>query len=349
MKYLFITIGLAIFMGFIQARKASPYLFPTLPFFPKMPSSLNNPVTEEGVELGRFLFYDPILSEDSSLACASCHKQVNAFADQGVTFSKGKNGLLTTRNAQPLFNLAWYPAFFWDGRSESIENQIFHPLRNPDEMNFSWLEAAKRIEKSHFYRIKFEAAFGQITIDSTLISKAIAQFLRTLLSYQSKYDKVMIGKARFTDDEYQGFVLMNDMTKGDCLHCHTTDANALGTTLSFSNNGLDSVQNAALYKDKGLGGFTKKTQDLGKFKIPSVRNVAFTPPYMHDGRFQTLAEVLNFYNEGVHKSANIDSKMGTAQTGGAHLSETEKCQIIAFLLTLSDSTFVKDTRFANPF
>lgn len=335
--------------GFIPKSSLTPYPFPKLAFFPKMPLSESNPVTKEGAELGRYLFYDAILSGDKTMACATCHKQEAAFSDAPTIFSEGNHKTLTKRNTMPLFNLAWYPTLFWDGRATSIEEQVFHPVRDKNEMNLSWEMAEKRIQASAFYRLKFQTVFGENSIDSVHIAKAIGQFLRTLLSYQSKYDQVLAGKTRFTEDEKEGFALMNDMTKGDCLHCHTTDADALGTTRKFSNNGLDKTTKIEDYKDAGLGSITKNPKDYGKFKIPSLRNVALTAPYMHDGRFKNLAEVLDFYSEKVNYSLNIDSKMGSAKHKGVHLTAEEKCQIIAFLHTLTDSVFIREKDFGNPF
>lgn len=345
-----ILFSLAAFLiSFVFIRKPTPYVFPDLKFFPKMPQSPANPVTIEGVDLGRHLFYDPLLSKDRDMSCGTCHKQENAFSDANNTFSKGNKGLLTSRNTMPLFNLAWYSAFFWDGRAKTIEEQVFHPVKDPKEMNLNWSDATERVKKSKFYVAKFKAAFGTQQIDSVLITKAIGQFLRTLISSNSKFDRVLLRLDSFTKDESAGFGLMNDMTKGDCLHCHTTDADALGTTGVFSNNGLDNVSDPKMYKDFGYGGFTKKERDNGRFKIPSLRNVALTAPYMHDGRFETLEEVLDFYNEGVQKSVNIDSKMGLAHQGGVRLTALEKKQVIAFLNTLTDSVFISNPKFSNPF
>jgi cytochrome c peroxidase len=182
-----------------------------------------------------------------------------------------------------------------------------------------------------------------------LIAKTIAQFLRTLISHQSRYDRIIEGKVNITPEEYKGFELMNDMTRGDCLHCHTTDANALTTTTAFSNNGLDHATRIENYADAGLGGTTKKSSDYGKFKIPSLRNIALTAPYMHDGRFNTLEEVLDFYSEGVHACINVDSKMEFSHLGGTHLTPEEKKRILVFLNTLTDSSFISNPAFGNPF
>jgi len=349
-KLVFILITLSLFVvGFSYKFTTTPYKFPELKYFPKMPVAATNPVTVEGVNLGRHLFYEPILSIDSSMSCASCHHQKYSFSDSPNAFSKGRNGATMKRNTMPLFNLAWYPAFFWDGRATSIEEQVFHPVRTYNEMNLQWSIAADRLEKSKFYKPLFTQAFGKQKIDSVQISNAIAQFSRTLISYQSKYDQVLNGKAYFTKDEYDGFVLVNDQTKGDCIHCHITDGDVLGTTLVFSNNGLDSIYNPLEYRDKGRGAVTGKTTDNGKFIVPSLRNLAFTAPYMHDGRFKTLEDVLEFYTSGVKLSANVDSKMEYAHQGGTKLSGEEKKKIIAFLLTLSDSSFISNPEFSNPF
>jgi len=349
-KVVYVLIAVSLFvMGFNDRLTTTPYPFPELKFFPKMPVAENNPVTKEGVDLGRHLFYDPVLSSDSTMSCASCHNQQSAFSDSPNALSKGRKGASMKRNTMPLFNLAWYPAFFWDGRAKSIEDQVFHPVREYNEMNLEWKVAADRLEKNKFYKTKFSQVFGKSKIDSVQIAHSIAQFLRTLISYQSKYDQVLNGTAYFTKDEYEGFVLVNDQTKGDCIHCHITDGDVLGTTLVFSNNGLDTVTNPESYHDKGRGAITGKASDHGKFMVPSLRNLAFTAPYMHDGRFKTLEEVLEFYTSGVNLSANVDSKMGYAYQGGTKLTADEKKKVISFLLTLSDSAFISNEEFGNPF
>ena len=351
MRWLMLLIAVisALTLSLKKEEIAAPYKFPKLNSFPEMPVAQDNPVTNEGVMLGRYLFYDPILSIDSTMSCASCHKQDHAFSDAPHRFSRERNGTLASRNTMPLFNLAWYPAFFWDGKATTIEQQIVYPVRSSKEMDLPWKLAAKRLYKSSFYRPLFFKAFGTYNIDSVLISKAIGQFLRTLISYQSKYDQVLAGKSLFTNDEYEGFILMNDQTKGDCIHCHYTDGDALGTSLVFSNNGLDAVSDPQNYKDRGRGDVTGKMADNGKFIVPSLRNLAFTAPYMHDGRFMTLQDVLDFYSSGVQLCANIDSKMEYAHQGGVRLTKEEQQKIIAFLLTMSDSAFVTNPGFSNPF
>lgn len=325
-----------------------PFVYPELPFFPKIPPSDNEP-SIEGADLGRHLFYDPVLSADSTMSCATCHRQEGAFSDSPNQYSSGVHGNLLVRNTMPLFNLLWYPSMFWDGRVESIEAQVLFPVSAHDEMDLDWVEAERRLNSIPFYKEKFLLVFGVDQIDSVLVSKAIGQFERTLLSFNSKYDRVIRGEDYFTSDEYDGFVLINDQTKGDCLHCHTTDGNALGTTTGFSNNGLDSVFNAIEYADKGRAGHTDEEKDLATFRIPSLRNLLFTAPYMHDGRFKNLEEVLDFYSTGVHQSLNVDSKMQYAYQGGVNLTSEEKRKILLFLACLSDTVFVTNPSYASPF
>lgn len=334
--------------GFKQPHSPTPYQYPDLRFFPPMVAT-NNPPTLEGIELGRFLFYDPILSKDSTISCAGCHQQKHAFADANTAFSKGVNGTLSTRNTMPLFNLNWYSSLFWDGKANSLEEQALLPVRTHDEMDLDWETAAHRIGRNSLYPPLFKKAFGSKQIDSTTITKAIAQFERSLISHQSKYDRVIRGEAYYTKQEYEGFNLVNDQTKGNCLQCHTTDADRLGTTTKFSNNGLDAFMTPDDFTDKGLGGITGEPSDIGRFRIPSLRNVGVTAPYMHDGRFKTLEEVLAFYRNDVNVSLNIDPKMEVHHMQQLNLTDYETDCIIAFLHTLTDSVFISNPDFSNPF
>ncbi|CAN5335339.1 cytochrome c peroxidase [soil metagenome] len=341
-----ISIGLLFFCGKFSN---SPYPFPEMNFFPKMPTSLANPVTVEGAAIGRFLFYDPILSLDSTISCSSCHNQKSAFSDSPNLFSSGINGQKTVRNAMSLCNLAWSPSYFYDGRARNLEDQIAHPITAKNEMNMEWNILLSKLNSSKFYLKKFKSLYRTSKIDSVQVKNVIAQFLRTLISHESNFDKVLTGKRKFTEDERKGLLLVTNQTRGDCLHCHPSDGNALLTTMKFSNNGLDSIYNADEYKDKGRGAITGNKSDNGKFRIPSLRNIVLTAPYMHDGRFKTLEEVLEFYSTGVHMSANIDTKMGFAYQKGVKLNAEEKKEIIAFLNTLTDSVFISKKEFSNPF
>lgn len=314
-----------------------------------MPLDSSNKVMVAGARLGRYLFYDTILSKSGRISCATCHRQPVAFSDASQRFSKGEGGMRTLRNAPALFNLAWYKAMFWDGRAVSVEAQVSHPLTAAGEMGMTWPVAVRRINGNRFYRKEFKAVFGVSHADSSTIVRAIGQFLRTIISDRSRYDRVLQGKASLTPDEADGMELMNDQTKGNCLQCHTTDADALGTIGTFSNIGLETVLLAEYYTDRGLGAVNGRPEDYGKFKIPSLRNVALTAPYMHDGRFPTLEAVLDYYSEQLKWTPNIDPRLAFVHKGGAHLSAAEKRKIIAFLHTLTDSALISDPEYANPF
>ena len=319
-----------------------PQLFQDLILDPVIPS--NNPQTEEGVLLGKKLFFDPILSDDGSLACAGCHNATNAFTDT-TRFSDGIDGLFGNRNAMPLFNLAWNydNTFFWDGRDLGLENQVFEPITNPLEMHSTWEAVAEKLQAHPEYPELFNAAFGSQTIDSVLVSKAIAQFERTLISANSKFDKFLLGTANLTPEESNGFTVFMDESKGDCFHCHGSDNNPLWTDNKFHNNGLDST-----FSDLGLGNVTGDPADNGKFKTPSLRNLAFTAPYMHDGLFETIEEVINHYSEGLQNSTTIDPLMKKVDQGCVQLSLQEKADLKAFLLSLSDTDFINNPNFSNP-
>lgn len=344
------TVVLVIVIAcFSFIKKIERYQYPELLYFPKIPVHENNKLTNEGIELGRYLFYDPILSHDSSTSCASCHQQKHAFSDSPNQFSKGSKQLQTKRNTPPLFNLAWYEKMFWDGRSKTIEEQGFHPIRGEEEMGFNWIDAQERIQNSSFYLPLFQKVFGTQKIDSTLIVYAIAQFERTLISHNSKMDSASRGETYLSRQELRGYELINNQVKGNCLHCHNIDENLLGTTGKFSNNGLDMATSARDFSDPGLGATTHSDSDFGKFKIPSLRNLLFTAPYMHDGRFETLEEVLHFYNEQVQDSYTVDPRMEQVHEGKKRLNNQEIEDIIAYLITLTDSSFISNPNFSTPF
>lgn len=346
--FLLLGIWVVCTFGFRLPPSSTPYEYPNLLYFPPMVET-DNPPTLEGIELGRFLFYDPILSKDSTMSCASCHQQQHAFTDGNKTLSVGVNGTPSTRNSMPLFNLNWYSRLFWDGKAKSLEEQALEPVRSHAEMDLDWETAARRIARKPLYPPLFRKAFAEEPIDSISITKAIAQFERTLISHNSKYDQVVRGETHFSRDEYEGFNLVNDQTKGNCLHCHTTDSDRLGTTGQFSNNGLDPFEKLEDFTDKGLGGVTGKGSDVGLFRIPSLRNLAVTAPYMHDGRFKTLEEVMAFYRNDVNASLNIDKKMEIHHQQQLNLTDHETACIIAFLNTLNDSVFISNPEFGNPF
>ncbi|TGV01985.1 cytochrome-c peroxidase [Flavivirga rizhaonensis] len=303
----------------------------------------NNPQTVEGIALGKKLFFDPILSADNTQACADCHAPENAFSDAD-RFSDGIDGFFGNRNSMPLFNLAWNydEKFFWDGRSFGIEHQAFQPVIDPLEMHNTWVQVEQKLQQHIEYPNLFEQAFGTSTIDSTLVTKAIAQFERTLISSNSKFDKHLLNEATLTPEELNGFNIFMDETKGDCFHCHGSDKNPLWTDNMFHNNGLD-----ATFTDLGLGKITGDPADNGKFKSPSLRNLAFTAPYMHDGRFATLDDVISHYSEGLQNSPTIDPLMKKVAQGGVQLSAQDKADLKTFLLSLSDFEFINNPAFSN--
>ncbi len=320
-----------------------PLIFQTLLPVPTIPPG--NPLTQEGIALGRKLFYDPILSGDGTQACASCHLQSDGFTDHRQ-FSIGIDGSIGTRNAMPIFNVAWSvnQKFFWDGRAHSVENQALGPVENPIEMKNTWQHAVSSLQSTTEYPDLFKKAFGSSTITKELAVKAIAQFERTLISGNAPFDKYLLGDENAVSQQViNGFNIFMDPNKGDCFHCHGSDTNPLWTDNIFHNNGLDET-----FTDKGLGDITGDPLDFGKFKSPSLRNLAYTAPYMHDGRFATLDEVINHYSEGLVYSETIDPLMKFVAQGGIHLTTQEKEDLKAFLLSLSEVAFITNPDFSNP-
>ncbi|MEZ4918383.1 MAG: cytochrome c peroxidase [Saprospiraceae bacterium] len=322
--------------------KAQPYPLAIPASLPDMDIPEDNPLTVEGVALGRRLFYDPILSADSTQSCASCHRQAFAFVDSSLQLSTGIDQVQGTRNAMPLFNLAWQGSFFWDGGASNLESQVVGPITNPVEMHEDLPNVVVKLNRHPEYPNLFRQAFeldAEEAVTIPMLMKAIAQFERTLLSGDSKYDHWKQGQASLTDQELRGLALYQDFEKGDCSHCHV-----LGSTFSdfaFRNTGLDSIP-----VDEGRYRITLNPADLGKFKTPSLRNIALTAPYMHDGRFQTLEEVLEFYNTGFHHPSNLDANLEHAIKG--RLTVQDKEDLIAFLHTLTDFNFIQNPDFSKP-
>ncbi len=324
---------------------ATPAALDIPPFFessilpPEIPR--DNPLTVEGIALGKALFYDPILSANNTQSCASCHLQSGGFSDPNQ-FSVGIDGSLGTRNSMPLFNLAWNRRgpFFWDGRAATLEDQIFEPITNPIEMANTWPNAVAALQNSGTYPELFDAAFGNTAIDSVNVSKAIAQFVRTLISGNSKFDRYLNGQEDLSEAEERGMNIFLDETRGDCFHCHGNPMNPLWTDNRFHNNGLDEF-----FVDRGLGAVTGDPRDDGLFRTPSLRNLSFTAPYMHDGRFNTLDEVIDHYSEGLVYSETVSPLLKKVSEGGVGLTPEEKSDLKAFLLSLSDPSFTTDLEY----
>ena len=312
----------------------------------------DNPLTVEGVALGRRLFYETALSLDNTVSCASCHRQELAFTD-GRARAVGVQQAESPRSAMSLANLLWEPMLTWDGAATTLEAQARIPIEKPVEMHQSLAAGVARLQQLPAYPALFRQAFGSSTITEANTLKALAQFERTLISSNSRYDRFRRGdRTALSAYEQRGLVLFGthpdgNLRGGNCGDCHSGD---LQTNHTFSNNGLDLVP-----ADLGVGALTGQPTDNGKFRVPSLRNIALTAPYMHDGRFATLEQVLDHYNEHVVlNSPNIDPLLLNTtndprqQSFTLDLTTTEKAQIVAFMRTLTDSTFIKDPRFAKP-
>jgi cytochrome c peroxidase len=295
-----------------------------------------NALTEKGFVLGRELFYDPILSSDNTVSCGSCHQQHAAFAHEDHDLSHGVNGLLGIRNAPGLFNLTWHPKFMHDGGVTNLELQPLAPVTNTVEMGENMENVLGKLRNSAKYRRMFNEAFGSEEVNFQRFSRAFAQFMGIMYSYNSKYDLVKRGEGinSFSDSEQRGYNLF-------VLKCASCHKEPLFTDFSFRNNGLAINPNL---NDSGRKHITGEMTDAFKFKVPSLRNIALTYPYMHDGRFSTLEECLNHYNTGISNTVNLDAQL----QNGIQLTNQEKQDVVAFLKTLTDYKFLFDKKFADP-
>lgn len=306
---------------------------------PPMPIPSYNPMTVEGVALGRKLFYDNLLSANNSMNCGSCHQLRNYFVDSNLAHSTGIDGIAGTRNAMPLFNIGWAKNFFWDGGAADLETQVIGPITNPIEMHETMDNVVSKLQNHPEYPSLFKKAFGTDQISSKYIMYAIAQFERTLISGDSKFDRWIAGKEALTAEEQRGLEIYLNENKGDCAHCH-----AYGSTFTdfeYRNTGLDSIP-----VDKGRALITLISTDEGKFKTPSLRNIAMTAPYMHDGRFKTLRECIDHYNTGFKYTKNLAAELLPKPKG--RMSEQDINDLMAFLRTLTDYNFVNQTQFDKP-
>jgi len=328
---------------FHQAPAAYDLEEPEL-FF-KMKNPEGNPLTEEGVELGRHLFYDPILSLDSTFSCSSCHRQELAFTD-GLALSVGLRGRVGKRSAPSLVNMGYhYKGLFWDARSPSLEEQALHPVEDSLEMAAQWPEVIRRLQNHPNYPRRFRQAFGikKQDISREWVARALSQFQRTIISSDSKYDRKIRGEAAFTLAEQRGMSIFFDSSDtlpfSECGHCHT---DPLFTHLGLENNGIDPQNTEGI--DKGKGALSGKAFENGQFKVPTLRNIALTAPYMHDGRFETLEQVIDHYAGGGHPGPNVSPNVRPLT-----LSEQDKKDLIAFLNTLTDSTLIIKKEYGSPF
>lgn len=323
-------------------RAGTPYAFTVPAGFPQPALPADNPLTEEGVELGRRLFFDRRLSSNGEQSCASCHDPRAAFSDR-VALSRGSEGDLGRRNAMPLFNLAWHPAYAWDGTKRTIREQALAAMTNPIEMNARVADVVAELGDDPRVREDFAAAFGSDEITGERLGRAIEQFLLTLVSNRSKFDATLAGRAKFTPQEQRGFELFvteydpaRGRTGADCFHCH---GGVLFSDFAAKNNGLDLVA-----ADAGAQNATGRADDRGRFKTPSLRNVELTAPYMHDGRFQTLEEVVAHYDHGVQRAANLDPNLAKHPRAGLGLGTDDQQALVAFLKTLTDREYARPPR-----
>jgi cytochrome c peroxidase len=333
-KYLLVVGSIVIFSLAFTFLKPTPLYLEIPKGWPKPHYDFTkNPLTEEGFQLGRQLFYNPILSRDNTISCASCHLQATGFTHVDHELSHGIDGKIGTRNSMTLMNLAWSKSFMWDGGVNHLDVQPLNPITSSIEMDETLANVVSKLQKSEKYQALFLAAFGDANITGQRVLKALSQFELLLISSNSKYDKVMRKEAVFTNQEQNGYKLF----KTNCASCHNEP---LFTSEKFERNGLpiDTTLN-----DIGRQKITGNSKDNMLFKVPTLRNIQFTFPYMHDGRFKKLTDVIKHYN-----SLENDKNLPKQLKKPMHLSDNERVDLVAFLHTLTDTEFLFDKRFSFP-
>ncbi|MCB9226050.1 MAG: cytochrome c peroxidase [Chitinophagales bacterium] len=325
----------------------TPYVIEKYYRFPVAEIPTDNPLTQAKVDLGRKLFYETRLSQSKTMSCGTCHAQANAFTDNGKVLSVNDIGNNTARNSSSIVNLVWSDkGFFWDGRQPTLEDAVEDAINA--EQHVPWEFTLDEIKADTMYQNAFARAFKNEEISRQSINMAIASFMRIIISKDSKFDKFTRGEASLTELELEGLNNLFLTEDGDCFHCH--GVYPFMTDNDFHDNGLQAnINNVNEYVDKGLGEMNGVSTDLGKMKAPPLRNLSYTAPYMHDGRFATLDEVIDFYSEGLHRTPNIDPLMKKIDHGGLQLDAQQKAALKAFLLTLDDPTFIANEEYSNPF
>ncbi len=327
----------------------TPYIFTFPENFgdPELPT--DNALTIEGVKLGKMIFYEKAVSKDGTQSCATCHAQNTGFSDKDQ-FSKGVDGFLGRRHAMPIFNLAWHKTgFFWDGRAATLREQSLFPIQDPLEMHETLENVVSKLSENKIYTDQFVRAFGNAEVNSSKISLALEQFMMTIVSFDSKYDQYLAKKVTLSESEERGrklfFTEYNpffpELSGADCAHCHSGPNFENG---EFMNNGLNAD---ADFTDLGRYEVSKLAEDKANFLIPSLRNVAHTAPYMHDGRFKTLEEVIEHYNSGVKMSSSVSPLIVPIIAKGLGLSAQDKIDLVNFLKTLSDNKFLTNPEYAQ--
>lgn len=335
MKKVVVSALIALFILLVAFRKKQSVAFVVPAGWSKPAYNFRkNPLSEKKIQLGRMLFYDPVLSKDSTISCASCHSPYSAFTHSDHNLSHGISGKIGTRNSPVLVNLAWGSNFMWDGAVANLDEQAEKPICNPLEMDETMPGVVSKLRASPKYVALFTNAFGDREIKEEQVLKTISQFILTLVSADAKYDRVKRGEQQFTEKEANGYVLFQK----NCASCH---AEPLFTSGKFENNGL--VPDEEL-KDKGRMEVTHNRNDSLKFKVPTLRNIEFSLPYMHDGRFKSMTMVLNHYIKGIQQSPTLNPALAK----GINMTANEKADLVSFLLTLSDNKFLADARYAFP-
>lgn len=373
-RYCYIGVLLTIIALFYSCKQKEdnqpvnqphPYIIEIPHLFPQQLNiPADNPMTIEGVELGRFLFYDGRISgrsdPDSMMSCATCHLQEHSFVC-GIDHPKftgghpfGVTGIPTPHYMLPMINLVWTNnGYLWNGfvnqnnpqpDARKLEDIVGMAIVAPHEMYSDTNRAKLMIGQTKGYPELFRKAFGSDVVTEKNLARAIAQFVRTLISSHSKFDRFLLGEVQLTPSELNGYVLFMTEQGADCFHCHGGDGNPLFTSNLFYNNGKDSVFNDL--RDHSY--VTGNSSDIGAYKAPTLRNLVFTAPYMHDGRFQTIDQVIDFYSSGLVWSPYISSLMHHISTGGVRLTPLKKADLKAFLLTLTDSSFVTNPAYGKP-
>ncbi|MEI6575064.1 MAG: cytochrome c peroxidase [Bacteroidota bacterium] len=380
MKFKFwgIVAGMTLFSVFMacnhetdapSAPKPTPYQIEIPKFFPTLLNiTPDNPMTEEGIALGRYLFYDGRLSgrtePDSMMTCGTCHVQSSAF-ECGINnpsfpggHPHGITGIFTPHYMTPMINLVWNSnGYFWNGMicpqnpspiKRTLEDVVYLGLIAPHELHGDSNKTTALIQSIPGYPELFEKAFGTKTVTFKNIERAVAQFIRTINSSNTKFDKYMRGETQLSPAELRGYVVFTTENAGDCFHCHGASGNPLFTSNLFYNNGKDTIF-TGIYEDaRDRYHFTGDPKDIGAYKAPTLRNVALTAPYMHDGRFTTLDQVIEFYSTGVVWSPSISPLMHHVVTGGAQLTQMQKSDLKAFLYSLTDSVLIKSPSLSRP-
>jgi cytochrome c peroxidase len=328
----------------------TPYILEYGDFSPPAIAS-DNKLTVQGVKLGKMLFYETMLSKDGTQACATCHMQEFAFSDT-ARLSIGVEGLPGKRQAMAVFNMAWNEnEFFWDGRAHLLRDQSLLPIQDELEMNETLDGVIAKLNASQTYKDQFIRAFGSDEITSEKMSLAMEQFMNSIVSYDSKYDQYLKDTTVFNASEKRGFDLFfteyNEFfpneSGADCEHCHTGDN---FENDQYMNNGLDAGVDQT---DIGRENVTTNAIDKAKFKVTSLRNIELTAPYMHDGRFNTLEEVVDHYNSGLKGSPSIDPALEATRGTGLRLTDQDKQDLVAFLKTLTDQSLINNSEYASPF